>query len=237
MLRGGIYMNKMYILLSALISAVIVFTTSVKAEITQINEDEILIVDVTESNSLERGFNWVKFPTTSNEKEVIIKIENTGTSSLDNVKINVQCAETGLGTTKTLSNVKVGTTTVNIGLEMLVASETIKVKFTATEKGTTKTTDTTITRKISATHLNKWNKGSFSSSAASLNYHFKKHGSGVGATNIVQYHNKADAFRQNLSGASVSNVSGSVSGVKRYKKLGKYIDLDPNKLIVSFGKQ
>lgn len=233
-------MKKIYIFLSIVMIFLITATFSVKAETNQISvvtEDEVLIVEVIEPQISSKGFNWITFPTTSNEKEVIINIKNTGTSSLDSLKINVQCVETGLGTTKTLSNVKVGTTTVNISLEMLRASETINVKFTATENGTTKTTTAQIYRKISTTHLNKWNKGSFFSPAESLNYHFKTHGRGVSATNIVQYHNKADAFRQNLSGASVSNVSGSVVGVKRYKKLGKYIDLDPNKLIISFGSQ
>lgn len=40
-------------------------------------------------------------------------------------------------------------------------------------------------RDIPSDLLNMWHRGSFSSASASLNYHFGKHGSGVGTSNIV----------------------------------------------------
>ncbi len=80
-----------------------------------------------------------------------------------------------------------------------------------------------------------WNtKGSFG--GKSLQKHFEKHGREVGAESVEQYLRKAEAFKQNLKGAKTSKVEGSVDGVIRYKKLGKYIDLAPDGTIVSFGK-
>ncbi|NSC71234.1 MULTISPECIES: hypothetical protein [Blautia] len=83
-----------------------------------------------------------------------------------------------------------------------------------------------------------WHRGSFSSVAASLNYHFGKHG--VGATNIVSYAQSARNFKSNLSGAKSSKVNGSTPNVTRWKKNGKYIDICGNKnlgKIISYGRQ
>lgn len=88
-----------------------------------------------------------------------------------------------------------------------------------------------------AQYLGKWNKGSFKSVINSAEYHYNRHGAEVGATSIEQYIRKAEGFMENLRGATKSPVSGSVEGVVRYKKNGKYIDLAPDNTIVSFGKQ
>ncbi|MFD0959144.1 hypothetical protein ACFQ2I_07060 [Paenibacillus chungangensis] len=80
-----------------------------------------------------------------------------------------------------------------------------------------------------------WNKGSYNSPDESLKDHYKRHGKEVGAQDADQYLRKAKGFSENLRGATVSNVEGAVPGVKRYKKLGKYIDLAPDGSIISFG--
>jgi len=90
-------------------------------------------------------------------------------------------------------------------------------------------------RDIENKDISKWNKGSFDTNADSLVKHFIKHGKDVGATNPAQYYNKAEGFAQNLRGATTSRVEGTVEGVVRYKKLGKYIDLAPDGTIISFG--
>lgn len=82
----------------------------------------------------------------------------------------------------------------------------------------------------------KWHKGSFSSPEESLIKHFKKHGAEVGATNVEQYLRKAESFANNLRGATKKPISGATSGVIRYYKNGKYIDIVDGK-IISFGKQ
>ena len=82
-----------------------------------------------------------------------------------------------------------------------------------------------------------WGKGSFDSASESLTEHFAKHGAEVGAKDIDQYLRKAEAFAQNLRGATKSVIDGATPGVTRYKKLGKYIDLDRDGNIISLGLQ
>ena len=83
----------------------------------------------------------------------------------------------------------------------------------------------------------KWGEGSFDNVDDSIEYHYKKHGEEVGASNVRQYLRKAKEFARNLKGArKVGNVNGTTSGVIRYVKNGRYIDLAPNGDIVSFGE-
>ncbi|MEZ6142134.1 MAG: hypothetical protein R3B84_16355 [Zavarzinella sp.] len=83
----------------------------------------------------------------------------------------------------------------------------------------------------------KWGKGSYESAEASLKDHFLRHGDEVGASDIQQYLRKAEGFAQNLKGATKSCVDGATPGVTRYKKNGKYIDIDAEGNIISFSKQ
>jgi RHS repeat-associated protein len=83
----------------------------------------------------------------------------------------------------------------------------------------------------------KWAQGSYKSPEASLEYHFDRHGDEVGAADIDSYLRKAEGFAQNLKGATKSRVDGATPGVTRYKKNGKYIDLDADGKIISFGAQ
>jgi len=90
---------------------------------------------------------------------------------------------------------------------------------------------------LSAELHNQWIKGSFDTLEESLYYHYKTHGAEVGAADLAQYMRKAEEFSRTAKKGSVkSKVSGAVSGVIRYKKNGKYIDLAPDGGIVSFGK-
>ncbi|AVQ47675.1 hypothetical protein [Clostridium botulinum] len=82
-----------------------------------------------------------------------------------------------------------------------------------------------------------WNKGSFDSIQDSLARHFEKHGAEVRATSVEQYMRKAEGFKQNLRGAKKYPVDGTVQGVTRYIKAGKYIDLSPDGTIISFGRR
>ncbi len=82
-----------------------------------------------------------------------------------------------------------------------------------------------------------WGQGSFKSAEDSLRYHFEEHGREVGATDAEQYLRKAQGFAQNLKGATKSRVDGETPGVIRHKKNGKYIDLDADGNIISYGSQ
>ena len=82
----------------------------------------------------------------------------------------------------------------------------------------------------------KWHQGSYKSPGESLDKHFRKHGKEIGASNVEQYLRKATEFSKSLRGAKKANISGATSGVIRYYKNGKYIDMVGGK-IISFGKQ
>jgi len=83
--------------------------------------------------------------------------------------------------------------------------------------------------------LRRWNKGTFDSVEASLDYHFRTHGADVGASSVDQYVRKAEGFAQNLRGATRSYPQIGTPGAVRYTKLGKYIILAPDRTIISFG--
>lgn len=82
----------------------------------------------------------------------------------------------------------------------------------------------------------KWNKGTFDTPEDSLMYHFKKHGQEVGASDVEQYLRKAEAFSEQLRGATKKSIDYPTPGVTRYYKNGKYVDKIGNQ-IISFGKQ
>jgi hypothetical protein len=77
-----------------------------------------------------------------------------------------------------------------------------------------------------------WTKSTFESTAKSISYHFSEHGAGVGAKNVWQYLRKAEAFAKKLKGASKTALE---DGSVRYEKNGRYVILDKERKIVSFG--
>ena len=81
-----------------------------------------------------------------------------------------------------------------------------------------------------------WVKGSYDTVKDSLVDHYYRHGAEVGATDLENYLNKAQGFAKNLKNAKKSyNPNGFTEGAIRYEKNGKYIILDPDKNILSFG--
>lgn len=243
-------MKKLYSWISLFVLVLSIITTifapSASAEEFESADEGINVINEVESSIKDRLFNFVTFPTSANESDVIVKINNIGDSTLDSVKITAQCLETGLGTSKTISNAKIGSTTVKLPVNMLKSSERVKVKIVATEKGKTQTTETTVTRKISDTQLTVWHKGTFSTARASLDHHFAKHGGEVSATNIVSYFNQAVAYQKevlanikkgNTSIYRITTGTGSIPSKKyKHKTDGRYILLsDSDSKIFSFG--
>ncbi|MDE6981822.1 MAG: hypothetical protein K2P60_10550, partial [Lachnospiraceae bacterium] len=80
-----------------------------------------------------------------------------------------------------------------------------------------------------------WSKGTFDSIEDSLKYHFNKHGQEVGAKDINQYVRKAKEFSKNLKRARVSYPKEGTPGAKTYTKNGKYITIDSDGKILTFG--
>ena len=87
----------------------------------------------------------------------------------------------------------------------------------------------------------EWGKGSFDSVEESLIKHAKKHNASLGLepNDVSGYFEKAKKFADTVvqRGVKASKyVDGATSNIRRYKYLGKYIDMDKvNKIIVSFG--
>ena len=82
--------------------------------------------------------------------------------------------------------------------------------------------------------VGSWSKGTFATRAGSIAYHFDKHGGEVGAKNAWQYLRKAEGFSKNLKGATKKDLG---DGVTRYYKKGRYIDINKDKKILSYGNQ
>ncbi len=80
-----------------------------------------------------------------------------------------------------------------------------------------------------------WNKGSYDSANESLLDNYDRHGAEVGASSPQQYLNKAKEFAKHLRGAKHTTSHGYTDHATRYWKNGRYIILDENKNILSFG--
>ena len=78
----------------------------------------------------------------------------------------------------------------------------------------------------------QWDKATFDSLAQSFAKHLEKHGEEVGAESLLQYLRKAEGFKQNLKRIRPRLLLG---GKERYTKNGRYIILDSEGKIVSFG--
>jgi hypothetical protein len=83
----------------------------------------------------------------------------------------------------------------------------------------------------------QWAKGSHASPQQSLTEHFGKHGAEVGAKSEARYLKLAEDFKRNMNRAAAkrSVVDGFTNGVIRFRIGNRYIDLDPNGGIISFG--
>ena len=87
----------------------------------------------------------------------------------------------------------------------------------------------------------EWGKGSYDSPELSLKDHAKRHGKklGIDPTDTATYYKKATNFADMVIERKVKAgkwIEGVTPNIRRYKYLGKYIDMDKiNKIIVSFG--
>lgn len=107
----------------------------------------------------------------------------------------------------------------------------------------------TYEREIPSELLEYWDRGTFDEVGYSLNYHFKKHGREVGSNNIVDYCEKAAAYRNQIvsdieAGVDMSkdyrvNVSRGKHQAHKYKHKTNYqftILMDEGYKILSYGK-
>lgn len=175
---------------------------------------------------------------------VSVRVGNVGVDPLDKVKVTVSA--TGYSDPKTDSEstvLPVVGETFDFKFPMIKANTTYDAKISITDGGKTKNYTGQASLKISEDSLKKiWNKGTFSSRVASLEYHFKKHGTEVDSTNLIDYLNKATSFRSQVL-TSTKNITVTSSSkptpAKKYKHNidKRFIYLaNSDKLILSFGK-
>lgn len=87
-----------------------------------------------------------------------------------------------------------------------------------------------------------WDRGSFDSAGASLQWHFEKHGREVDATSVESYARKAEALYLQVKGdpwGSGRPVPGETPEVRRFARGERYMDIYRTtgnlRLIISFG--
>lgn len=151
--------------------------------------------------------NWLLIDFDATATSITVKFNNIALDSIDSVTAIVTIGNTS----KTIPAFKatIGLTQKTVNIDMKKCHETIKVYITAIDGGDDiGSSITTGSRDIPSTLLNLWHQGSFPSASECLNYHFKKHASDIGISNIVSYVQSAQGFRSNLNGATTSTVSG-----------------------------
>lgn len=162
---------------------------------------------------------------TATSTKVNIKFTNYGVDSIDYVKGTVS---TGSSTKSfNFASIKPGTTTKSVATNMVKCKEDISVYTVAVEGGSTIGSSTTTgSRSISATYLNQWNRGTYSTVQNNINNQFSKNKGGIGVSNILAYVVSASNFRNSLTSSTPRTaVSGSIANLYRYKKSSKYIDI------------
>lgn len=87
-----------------------------------------------------------------------------------------------------------------------------------------------------------WDRGSFDSPGASLQWHFEKHGKEVGAADVQKYADQANSMFGTVRSdrwTSGDPVPGETENVRRFRRGNRYIDVyktsSGDRLIISFG--
>ena len=172
-----------------------------------------------------------------------VYVGNVGIDRLDLVTVKVEA--TGYSKAKTQSSkvIPVAGKTFSFNFPMIKANTTYKATVTIRDGGKTKVKTGTAKLEYSESRLNSiWHKGTFSTRAKSLEYHFGKHGKETGSSNLVSYINKAIKYRsevmRSLTNIKVTIGTGKIPSKKyKNKKDGRFIILTDNskKEILSFG--
>ncbi len=193
------------------------------------------------------NINWVASAT-----QVIISVHNTGIDTVDTFKGTVSVKS---GTSKNFTALKLKpfeTRQIKVNINMKKCYESITVSYYAIDGGKDFGKGSSPGhREIPSNLSNLWHKGTFKDIHSSINYHFNKHHSEVGANDIVTYATKAKNYRNTvvsdkgkLSNSqlkkkyTISKNSGKISANK-YKSNSNYqfaILTTSGNNILSYGK-
>lgn len=216
--------------------------TSIQFDISSCYSDEIIGGPNDSETSTYSLPNWLVLDWDATENGIYLYFTNVGVDSIDVVSGTISTGNT----TKSFSynTVTLGTHTYYISLPIKTCSESITINYYATDGGDSIGASTSYgSRAISSTLINMWTTGSQDSRVACLNYHYRVHGTEVGALNIAAYVRLADLVRNNIISEGLSpirTVSGTTANVYRYEWSTFYLHVVnqmglPTWDLVSFG--
>lgn len=185
----------------------------------------------------------IKITANSNGTGCKVYVGNVGIDSLDLVTVTVK-ATGHKAKTQTAKVIPVAGKTFSFNLPMIKANTVYDVTVKIKDGNKTKTKIGQAKLQYTESKLSGvWHKGTYSTRAESLNYHFNKHkGEVSGTSNMVGYVNKAISYRSELakstSNVRISTGKGKIPS-KKYKHLkdGRFIILtNSGREILSFGR-
>ena len=191
--------------LSGFLSLVMVFIFSVPAFATNpLTYTYLPVVENTKSNEspMPRVPNGIPIEVIAkvDGTGVKVKVGNIGVDGLDNVTVTVTA--TGYAKSKTQSSYvpPIVGKTFDFYIPYIKCNTTYNVTIDVVDGSGTKHLTGTAKLTWSEDDLKNahWHRGTSSTRAASLEYHFSKHGSEVGATNLVEYLNFANSYRDQV---------------------------------------
>lgn len=216
----------------------------------EITTDSIIYKN--QDNSLARIPNGIPISVTPRQNGigVDVKVNNIGADGLDSVTVTVKT--TGYSSSKSMTYYVPALLGKSFAFDfpMIKCDTVYDVTIKITDGGQTKTLygQGTLTYSESTLANAKWHKGTYSSRAASIEDHLRRHGSEVSSNNIVDYLNKATSYRSevisNINKGTASNIyniatgTGSIPSKKyKHKTDGRYILLSNSGYeIFSFGR-
>lgn len=180
---------------------------------------------------------------------VDVHVGNVGVDGLDSVTVTVSATGHSGSKSQTSYVPPIIGKTFSFNMPMIKCNTTYNATIRIVDgSGTvTKTGKATLNYSDSTLQSAGWHKGTFSTRAASLEYHFGKHKGEIGATNLVFYLNMAANYRAEIvndiaSGTTgkytITTGTGSIPSKKYKHKTDKRFAILTNSgyEILSFGK-
>jgi hypothetical protein len=199
---------------------------------------------IEEDNAQFRVPNGIPITVAASYDTLSVWVGNIGVDSLDNVTVTGTATNYGNLPARSGKVPPVVGKTFTWSIPMTKTTMEYRVTITVVDGSGTRTLRGEAKLEYDETKLASigWHKGTFSTRAASLQYHFDKHKGEVGSTNLYDYLLKAgecrDDVANNPSDYTKTVGTGPIASHKyKHKTNGKFIILtDAGKEILSFGR-
>lgn len=249
-------MKKIFASFLSLVMLFSISTTAFAAEDQEMNrylpiaENASFEINLNDDDPQTRAPNGIPITATAklDGTGVSVHVGNIGVDGLDNV--TVTATATGYAGSKTQSGYvpAIVGKTFDFYFPYIKCNTVYNITVTVVDGSGTVTR--TATAKLTYTEDNlknaHWHPGSFSTRAASLEYHFKTHGSEVLATNLIEYLNFANIYRDDVlydinrgdtSDYTITNKTDPTPSKKyKSKSTGQFIYLaNSDTFIVTYG--